>query len=170
MKSGRKRKLPLAIRLQLVSAWRIGKKHRAYLELHPRRGAPRTPGNYQKTAILTASTAEELDNRLKTLEEIIGARGRGNKRLGRVAQYAELQDVFEHLQTAGITLPSDSSLSAKACQYGLGDWLRRHGYTLHSDARLAKDSNERDIICRRKCGSAFNQVKQVLENTPLKIG
>lgn len=165
MNLGRKRKLPRAIRCQLVDAWRIAKKDRAYRELHPRRGAPRTPGSYRKPAIVTASNPIELDHRLKTLEKIIGPRERGNKRWGRVAQYAELRDEFENLQGAGITLPSDSSLSAEACCHGLGDWLRRYEYTRLSDAQLARSSQARKKIYK-KCGSAFMRVQIVLKITP----
>jgi len=169
MNPGWKTKLPRAVRHQVDVANRAIEQINSDLELFPRYGRPRR-FTYKKPAIIAGSTTDELNRRFKTLEEILGPRTRGNVRWGRVAQYAELRDEFERLRAAGVSLPSDSSLSAEACWHGLGDWLRRYGYSRYSDAGLAKNGRKREIICRTKCGSAFNRVKQVLENTPLKIG
>jgi len=168
MKGHWKTPLPRAVRRQADAANQVINDIWSYRELHPRRGAPRTAWNYKKPAIVTGSTVDEVDRRLKTLEAILGTRTRGNVRWGRIAQYAELMEEFERLQTTGVKLPSDNSLSANACRHGLGDWLRRYGYTSFSDNGLIRSRDERKRVYK-KCGSAFSQARRVLETYPPKI-
>lgn len=164
-----KNSIPRAVQNQADIANRRIEQINSDRELYPPRGKPPLRQPYKKPVIILGSTSDEVDRRLKNLEAILGKRICGNVRWGRVAQYAELMEKFERLQAAGITLPGNSSLSAKACKHRLGNWLRRYNYTRFSDNGLVRSSAERRKICRTKCGSAFQQVRQVLENSPPKI-
>lgn len=153
--------MPRAVIIQANKANRAIDQNISDRELRPRRGAPRTAGNYKKPPIVIGQSADELDRQFNILEAILGPRGRGNKRWGRIAFYADLMVEFQRLQGLGITLPGNRHLSAAACSHGLGDVLRRHGHTRFSDINLIRTSAERTRIAR-KLHTAFTRLRHEL--------
>lgn len=135
------------------------------------RGRPRkaaTPENAPVRAVFVADSLAELDVLQQTWEQAIGPPVRGNKRLGRQRLYADLVQHFIELRRRGVTPPRGRSLSARACAYGLGDILRKHGCTSYSDAELVRSSAKRHILAS-KMSSVFLRISDAVKSTPLKI-
>ena len=135
------------------------------------RGRPRKVATYEKApvlAVFVANSQIEIDVLLETWTQAIGQPVRGNKRLGRLRLYADLVQHYTELRRLGVTLPRGKSLSALACQYGLGDILRKHGCTRYSDAELIQSSSKRHIVAT-KMHSVFLCISNAVKSTPLKI-
>lgn len=135
------------------------------------RGRPRkaaTPENAPLLAVFVADSLVELDVLHQAWDQAIGQPVRGNKRLGRPRLYADLVQHFTELRRLGVTLPRGKSLSARACEYGLGDILRKHGCTSYSDAELVRSSSKRHILAS-KMNSVFVRISDAVKSTPLKI-
>lgn len=113
---------------------------------------------------LSANTAKEMDRLLLMHGAAIGKRARGNSRIGRTLMYAELLQHFILLKRNGITLPRNKSLSAKACQYGLPEILRRHECTDLSDKVLLNGIKRKQLA--DKMDRIFSRIADVIENTP----
>jgi hypothetical protein len=139
-------------------------------ELNPKRGSTETPISKTASVMVIGNKPEDIidEDILKKLELSIGSGMRGNKRRGRLQLYTEIAIEMKKLQSRGITLPRNQSLSKKACEHGLANVLRNHGYTKHSDKGLLRDSAERRRI-GNNMSRVFEQVASAVENTPAKI-
>lgn len=133
------------------------------------RGRPRKAVTTKDTpalAVFVADSLHELDVLHQAWHQAIGQPVRGNKRLGRPRLYADLVQHFTTLRRLGVTLPRGRSLSARACKYGLGDILRKHGCTRYTDVELVRNSVKRQALAT-KMNSVFNRVSDAVKSTPL---
>lgn len=119
-------------------------------------------------ASFTANSESELERQLHVHRSVIGKKARGNKRIGRAELYADLVAHFMLLKHRGVTLPRNKSLSKKACEFGLGEILRRHGSTDLSDSLILKSGTARNQIAA-KMDRLFTRVAAEVENTPALI-
>lgn len=158
--------LPLQVYLQHVvadeefKAW-LAKRQREKFETRTI-GRPKNDIKYKKPIVFSADTKEILELKLKLLNQIIGRRTVGNNRHARIQLYSDLLDIFMDLKIRGIRLPKGGSLSAKAVQFGLGDFLNKYSYSTHTMQHLVKDSRERTRVGKvLKC--VFKRVSVVLD-------
>ncbi|MBT7956790.1 MAG: hypothetical protein HN731_16465 [Rhodospirillaceae bacterium] len=162
-----KRFLPKDIQDSARRATLAQKQIESDLELHPKIGRPKKSIKNVQPVIITADTKKELKRELQTLEQVLGPRTAGNKRLGSKKLYADLLAEFGKLQKLGITLPSKDNLSKEACAHGLGDVLYEHGRTKYSVDGLLRDSTERKKIAK-SLGSQFATMAKVTRKHPPK--
>lgn len=156
--------LPRQLQDQLreVDEWYRGLRTFAFK--HPKRG-PKPCHVYEPPILFIADDERESSHQLHVFLAAVGEKKRGNKRIGRQALYADLVKYFLLLKRHGVTLPRNKNLSKKACQYGLGEILRRHKCTLLSDNLLMKSGTERSVIAARM-DRIFSRVADCIETPP----
>lgn len=164
--------LPRQLQDQLceVDEWERGL--RAFAFKHPKRG-PKPTKKLDPVIMFfarneigkEADSVKELDRQWRIFFNAVGKKVRGNKRIGEKALYADLVKYFLLLEQHGVTLPRNKSLSKKACQYGLGEILRRHGCFDLSDNQLMKSGLIRNKISA-KMDRIFSRIADSVENTP----
>jgi hypothetical protein len=116
----------------------------------PNRGpVPKDRAVKVQFGMLVFATQVERDTFGNMFDNCIGKRARGNKRIGKTELYADLIMHFSLLKRRGIPLPRNKRLSAKACQHGLGEILRRHGCMQFSDTELARNGEKRQGVAAR---------------------
>ena len=140
--------LPPPIQRQLRAVANIERHLEIALFKKPKRG-PIKPVIYSPPIGFSADSDPELDTQLKAYWGAVGKKARGNKRIGKAALYADLVQHFLLLKHKGISLPRNKSLSKQACQFGLGEILRRHGCTPLSDNMLLKSGIERNKVAAK---------------------
>jgi len=151
----------MPIQKQITEAERIERAIKRHLEKYPPGGRPST----KKIACFptfSGDTEEELMANFTAYLSALGKITRGNKRLGRKALIASLVMDFGILKKQGITLPRHKHLSKKAIGYGLGDTLRKHGLTIHSDKLITTNSRIRLSIAKNHC-SLFTRISDAVE-------
>jgi hypothetical protein len=114
-----------------------------------RGGRPRQRTERGPVASLSGHTEAELNEKLESLGRVIGKPAKGNKRVGRVALYADLVSYCGRLKAQDIALPQHH-LSREQCTPGLADILRRHG-VLPDDAtdKDLENATLRDVVMQR---------------------
>lgn len=152
---------PIPILKQIAEAERIERAIRRQQEKYPPGGRPSTTQTASFPAF-SGDTEEELITIFKAYLAAVGKNTRGNKRLGRKTLFADLVTDFWMLKKHGVTLPRHKHLSKKACEYGLGETLRKHGLTIHSDKLLTTNSRIRLGIAK-KHHSLFARVSDAIE-------
>jgi hypothetical protein len=115
--------LPSPVARQLEKAEQLQKKLERKRER--RGGRPLQRAGIAPVAVLSGNTEAELNKRVETLGKVIGKPTQGNKRVGRVALYADLVSYCGRLKAQGIALPQHH-LSREQCLPGLADILKRH--------------------------------------------
>lgn len=156
--------LPRQVQDQLREVDAIEREIENYLFRHPRRGPKKI---HIRAPFIMFITDNEKDTtrHIQIFNNAVGKKVRGNKRIGKKALYADLVKYFLLLKRHGVTLPRNKNLSKKACQYGLGEILRRHERTSLSDNLLMKSGSERNIIAANM-DRIFSRVADCVENTP----
>lgn len=159
--------LPKIVHDQSVDAEKILERINDYNLMHPKRGPRKIHPKSLPVVGFCAETEAELDNLLRLYRVVVGKPAKGNSRRGKKASlYADLVSHFSLLRQQGVTLPRGKSLSAKACQYGLGEILRRHGYDIPSDQVLLRDGRARRDVANMMDG-IFSHVTAAFKKTPL---
>jgi hypothetical protein len=157
-------KLPKQIRDQLDAANWIQRQIVEHAIDSPKPGPRKTTPPYKPLIFFTADSAGELEDLVTKYASAIGYKTRGNKRIGKAALYANLVQYFTLLKRHGVTLPRNKSLSARACQFGLGEILRRHGCTDLTDRALMNGENRKKVAA--KMDRIFTRVSKTLEQRP----
>lgn len=145
-----------------IEAARVGR------ELNPPNGRPKRQRPFRRVVVITGDSLEEVDQRTEQLARALGNRTRGNGRWARPVLYHDLLKDFSVLRGLGITLPRNKSLSAEACRYGLGETLRKHGYTTVSPDGLRKNGTVRQRLANA-LSRVFEEVASFIENTPAEM-
>lgn len=158
-------KLPCQVQKQLVEAEAIQRQIEQHNFRLPKPGPQPAHPKVGFVPALCADSEAELLGLMRSFSKSVGPVLRGNKRLGRAALYADLIQYFYLLRQRDITLPRNKSLSAKACAYGLGVILRKHGCTEFSDNRLETNSRSRQEVAS-KMDRIFSRVAEAVENNP----
>jgi len=158
------KQLPAQVQEQLREVENIERAIKYHLETNAKRG-PKPIHIPTPFIWFCADDEGDLNETVRVFTEAIGRKSRGNKRIGKLALYADLTKYFLLLKRHGVTLPRNKSLSKKACQYGLGEILRRHRCTVLSDNMIMKSGDERNKIAARM-DRVFSRVADVIENTP----
>jgi hypothetical protein len=157
--------LPKQVAQQLAEADQIQK--RIIEDARARRKpGPNRRFEYKKGISLYADSEEQISTMLDATLKVIGPKKPGNKRIGRTALYGDLVQYFSLLKKHGVTLPRGGSLSLAACEHGLGNILREHGY-LHpdkTDRALANSKTRSDLA--HKLARIFDRVAKAVESTP----
>lgn len=156
--------LPRQLQDQLreVDEWERGLK--AFAFMHPKRG-PKPTKKLAPVIMFITDNEKDTARHMRIFINVVGKKVRGNKRIGKQALYADLVKYFLLLKRHGVTLPRNKSLSMKACQYCLGEILRRHNCTSLSDNLLMKSGDARKIIVDRM-DRIFSHVADCIENPP----
>lgn len=134
-------------------------------ELHPKRGPKPLPSRVQH-AVLIADSADELEELTKAFQFAVGAKIRGNRRLGRKHIYAALVQCFFHLKELGIKLPRNKYLSRTATLHGLAETVVALGLTQCSEEEI-KSPKANGVVARlklaRKQDRLFSRVADATE-------
>jgi hypothetical protein len=140
--------LPQQVQRQLREADNIVRAIQFNSFKRPKRGQ-KGQVRYGPFIWFSADSDPELAMQLNAYWNAVGKKARGNKRIGKAALYADLVKHFLLLKRKGVTRPRNKSLSKKACQFGLGEILRRHGCTKVSDHLLLNNGIARQKIATR---------------------
>ncbi|MDP3087089.1 MAG: hypothetical protein Q8M99_02685 [Methylotenera sp.] len=156
--------LPEQIQKQADEADKRIKAKARHFENHPRAGRP--SGRQPKTTIIVPVATVEYGTDIEfyalcVAEAALGTRGKGNKRLGRIALYVDLSEYFLSLKWHNIKLPR-YSLSAAQSSTELEQILIRHGYILASQRGNIERSDFREIIAK-KLARVFIQIADAIE-------
>jgi hypothetical protein len=155
-------KLPKQIGDQLDAANRIQHKIAEHAIDNPKPGPRKSSAPPHKPLVcFTADSADKLENCITKFAAVIGSKTRGNKRIGKAALYADLLQYFMLLKDQGVTLPRNKSLSARACNFGLGEILRRHGCTDLTDRALMNGEHRKRVAA--KMDRIFTHVSKTLK-------
>jgi hypothetical protein len=157
--------LPLHVLEAIHEVEEIQRRIKINKELHPKRGPKPLPRRVQH-AVLIADSADELDELTKAFQFAVGAKIRGNKRLGRKHIYAALVQAFYQLKKLGIKLPRNKYLSRKATPHGLARTFVEYGLTHYSEevieCQKASGTNAR-LKLARKHDSLLSRVADAIE-------
>lgn len=156
--------LPRQLQDQLREVDKWERELRRFAFKHPKRG-PKPTKKLGPVIMFITDNEKDTARHMRIFINAVGKKVRGNKRIGKQALYADLVKYFLLLKRHGVTLPRNKSLSKKACQYGLGEILRRHECTSLSDNLLIKSGSERSVIAARM-DRIFNRVADCIENPP----
>jgi hypothetical protein len=137
-------------------------------ELHPKRGPVPLPRRVQH-AVLIVDSPDELDELTKAFQFAVGAKIRGNRRLGRKHIYAALVQCFFYLKKLGIKLPRNKYLSRAATLHGLAETLVAHGLTNCSEEEI-KSPEANGVVARLKLARTHDRLfSRVADATEGKI-
>lgn len=145
---------------RLISAYRRARNAAA-----PKIGRPRKAIATNRYLAFVGDSFEDIDRQMRRFGDLLGPRGKGNKRWGRIHLFYDLYDHFVELERLGVTLPRGNELSANACRYGLVEILHAHKLTQFSSNELLASSLKRRVVAT-KMKRIFERVAAFVQKRP----
>jgi hypothetical protein len=129
---------------RLISAYRRARNAAA-----PKIGRPRKAIVPNRYLAFVGDSLEDIDRQMRRFGDLLGPRGKGNKRWGRIHLFYDLYNHFVELERLGVTLPRGNELSANACRHGLVEILHAYKLTPFSSKELLASSLKRRVVATK---------------------